>query len=90
MVRFWLRSVSIALLFVLVACDQGGTPGPTLSDELEDSVGWFIGNLPQDTWSNGSGPSAVIDLYVSFKSESIAATDLESAKVTNSLLTGSS
>jgi hypothetical protein len=90
MIRFWLRFVGIALLFMLVACDQGGTPGPTQSDELEDSVGWFIGNLPQDTWSDGSGPSAVLDLYVSFKSPTIAATDLESAKITNSLLTGSS
>jgi hypothetical protein len=90
MIRFWLKLVSIALLFVLVACDQGGTPGSSVSPEMEDSVGWVVGNISPSAYSSGSGPLAVIDLSVAFEDTTIAATNIESVEVTNSLSAGRS
>jgi hypothetical protein len=90
MSRFLLRFVGVALLFVLVACDQGGTPGPSVSPEMEDSVGWVVGNIAPNAYSSGSGPLAVIDLSVVFKDTNIAATQIDSVEITNSLSPGRS
>jgi hypothetical protein len=82
----WFSSLGLTLILsVLVACDGGSNPGSSVSADLEDSVGWYIGNIPQNFWSDGSGPSAAIDLFVSFKDANIEAADIETVEITNSL-----
>jgi hypothetical protein len=84
-----LGSLGLALILgLLVACDGGSNPGSSVSADLEDSVGWVIGNIPQNFWSDGSGPSAVIDLFITFKDADIEAADIESVEITNSLSPG--
>lgn len=82
--KHYFRLVAFTLtVCLLAACGQ--PPGATVSAELEDVVGWYIGNIPQNFWSDGSGPSVVIDLFVSFKDANIEATDIETVEITNSL-----
>jgi hypothetical protein len=84
--KHWLKFLGFALILsVLVACDQGSNPASSVSGEMEDSVGWTIGNIPTNFWADGSGPSAVIDLSVTFKDSSIEATDIDNVEITNSL-----
>ncbi len=86
--KHWFRLLCFALILsVLVACDQGSNPGSgsSVSGEMEDTVGWVIGNIPTNFWSDGSGPSAVLNLSVTFKDSSIKDTDIETVEITNSL-----
>jgi hypothetical protein len=82
--KHWFKFVGLVLILsILAACSQ--SPVASVSGELEDTVGWYIGNLPENYWLSDPRPSAVIDLFVTFKDSSINATDIDKVEITNSL-----
>jgi hypothetical protein len=79
----WFKCVVLVLLLsILAACSQSG---PSVSAEIDGDLGWVIGNIPANYWSDGSGPSAVIDLSFVFQDPNISLATIESVKISNSL-----
>lgn len=67
----------------LASCTQT-EPTPTVSPTIE-YIGWVIGNIPSNYWSDGLGPTAVIDLSLRFQDIAIEVADIKSVIITNSL-----
>ncbi len=82
--KHWLKFLGLAfLLAVLAGC--GGSPGSSVSAEMESDVGWTIGNFAPEYWNSDPRPSAIIGLSARFKDSSITKADIESIEVSNSL-----
>jgi hypothetical protein len=87
-IKRWVKFMGLVpLLGLLAACSQSG---PSVFGEMEDQVGWVIGNVAPEYWSDGSGASAMIDLSVTFKDPNIEVKDIDEVEITNSLALGRS
>jgi hypothetical protein len=74
------------VFFIFLAACSESEPidvGEALPDI--DTVEWNIGNIPATFWPDSSGPTAIINFFVYFKSATLQASDLKSVTITNSL-----
>jgi hypothetical protein len=72
-------------LLILSACAETPTaPTPTLSPNIK-IIQWSMGNIPTAFWTNGSGPSAVLNLYIYFESSILEASHLKTVTIRNSV-----
>jgi hypothetical protein len=61
--KHWFKFVGLVLILsILAACSQ--SPVASVSGELEDTVGWYIGNLPENYWLSDPRPSAALTLLI--------------------------